>query len=95
MWQSRGKTTEAGELLYPVYGWFALDPAAVPRLGSPNFGFSFELCAWGRYGATTYTFGASVPGAYMPDLENAGCILYWGCEPGHDICKNWGQKIRP
>ena len=40
-----------------------------------------ELCGWGRYLATLYTFGASVPGVYMPDLENAGCILFWGYNP--------------
>jgi anaerobic selenocysteine-containing dehydrogenase len=49
--------------------------------GSPNESVSMELCGWGRYGATMYTFGASVPGAYMPDLERAGCILYWGYNP--------------
>ena len=40
-----------------------------------------ELCGWGRYLATFYVFGASVPGMYMPDLERAGCILYWGYNP--------------
>src|SRR5512136_2298740 len=40
--------------------------------GSPNRAVSMELCAWGRYGATVYTYGASVPGNYLPDLENAG-----------------------
>lgn len=49
--------------------------------GSPNLAASFELCGWGRYGATLYTYGDSVPGNYMPDLENAGCILYWGYNP--------------
>ena len=49
--------------------------------GSPNLCVSFELCAWGRYGATVYTFGAGVPGSYMPDLDNAGCILFWGYNP--------------
>jgi anaerobic selenocysteine-containing dehydrogenase len=49
--------------------------------GSPNTCGSMELCGWGRYGATQYTFGASVPGAYLPDLENAGCILFWGYNP--------------
>ncbi len=49
--------------------------------GSPNEAISFELCGWGRYGATTYTFGAPVPGSYMPDLEHAGCILFWGYNP--------------
>jgi anaerobic selenocysteine-containing dehydrogenase len=28
-----------------------------------------------------YTFGVPVPGAFMPDLERAGCILYWGYNP--------------
>jgi anaerobic selenocysteine-containing dehydrogenase len=49
--------------------------------GSPNFCAYMELCGWGRYLASLYTFGASVPGAYMPDLERAGCILFWGYNP--------------
>ena len=49
--------------------------------GSPNSCGSMELCGWGRYLATAYTYGASVPGNYMPDLENAGCILFWGYNP--------------
>ena len=49
--------------------------------GSPNLCSAMELCGWGRYQATQYTFGASVPGVYMPDLENAGCILFWGYNP--------------
>ncbi|MGN6576052.1 MAG: molybdopterin-containing oxidoreductase family protein [Nocardioides sp.] len=49
--------------------------------GSPNFTCSMELCGWGRFLASTYTFGAPVPGAFMPDLDNAGCILYWGYNP--------------
>jgi anaerobic selenocysteine-containing dehydrogenase len=49
--------------------------------GSPNLCASMELCGWGRYLAPTYTYGAAVPGAYMPDLERAGCVLYWGYNP--------------
>ena len=49
--------------------------------GSPNFTCSMELCGWGRFLASTYTFGAPVPGAFMPDLEKAGCILFWGYNP--------------
>lgn len=49
--------------------------------GSPNLCLSMELCGWGRYLATLYTYGTSVPGVYMPDLENAGCILFWGYNP--------------
>lgn len=49
--------------------------------GSPNLAASMELCGWGRYLASLYTFGASVPGVYMPDLERAGCVLYWGYNP--------------
>ena len=40
-----------------------------------------ELCGWGRYLAPLYTFGAPVPGTYLPDLDNAGCILFWGYNP--------------
>lgn len=49
--------------------------------GSPNLCLSMELCGWGRYLATTYTFGAGVPALYMPDLQNAGTILFWGYNP--------------
>jgi anaerobic selenocysteine-containing dehydrogenase len=49
--------------------------------GSPNLCASMELCGWGRYLASMYTFGAPVPGVFMPDLERAGCILYWGYNP--------------
>ncbi|MEZ0578155.1 molybdopterin-dependent oxidoreductase [Nocardioides sp. MH1] len=49
--------------------------------GSPNFSNYMELCGWGRQMAPLYTFGAAVPGRYLPDLERAGCILYWGYNP--------------
>jgi anaerobic selenocysteine-containing dehydrogenase len=49
--------------------------------GSPNLLAAMELCGWGRFMASLYTFGAPVPGAYMPDLANAGCILFWGYNP--------------
>jgi anaerobic selenocysteine-containing dehydrogenase len=53
----------------------------VRAFGSPNFCVSMELCGWGRYLATVYTYGTSVPGVYMPDIENAGCVLFWGYNP--------------
>jgi anaerobic selenocysteine-containing dehydrogenase len=49
--------------------------------GSPNLLGYMELCGWGRHLASLYTYGASVPGSYLPDLERAGCILYWGYNP--------------
>jgi anaerobic selenocysteine-containing dehydrogenase len=49
--------------------------------GSPNQLVYMELCGWGRYLAPVYTYGASVPGTYLPDLDHAGCILYWGYNP--------------
>ncbi|HWJ82582.1 MAG TPA: molybdopterin-dependent oxidoreductase [Nocardioides sp.] len=53
----------------------------VRAFGSPNFSNYMELCGWGRFFAPLYTFGAPVPGGYPPDLENAGCILFWGYNP--------------
>jgi anaerobic selenocysteine-containing dehydrogenase len=52
---------------------------------SPNLAGSQELCGWGRAGASRFTFGVGmgVPGTVMPDLENAGCILFWGYNPSH------------
>ena len=51
--------------------------------GSPNLCGSMELCGWGRTYATRYTYGIGmgVAGTPMPDLENAGCILFWGYSP--------------
>jgi anaerobic selenocysteine-containing dehydrogenase len=53
----------------------------IRAFGSPNYCSYMELCGWGRYLAPLYTFGASVPGVYVPDLDNAGCILFWGYNP--------------
>ncbi len=53
----------------------------IRAFGTPNYCGYMELCGWGRYLAPLYTFGASVPGEYLPDLENAGCILFWGYNP--------------
>lgn len=61
--------------------WIVWLQRLVNAFASPNVCVSMELCGWGRYLATTYTFGASVPGAYMPDLERARCILFWGYNP--------------
>lgn len=49
--------------------------------GSPNLVAAMELCGWGRHFASMYTFGESVPGGYVPELDNAGCILFWGYNP--------------
>ena len=54
---------------------------SVAPSAAPTTSYSMELCGWGRYLATAYTFGAPVPGAFMPDLERAGCILFWGYNP--------------
>ncbi len=51
--------------------------------GSPNLCASMELCGWGR-ASTIYTYGMPSglgTGSLMPDLEHAGCILYWGYNP--------------
>ncbi|HET7722993.1 MAG TPA: molybdopterin-dependent oxidoreductase, partial [Propionibacteriaceae bacterium] len=49
--------------------------------GSPNMSVYMELCGWGRLFAPLFTYGAAVPGAYMPDIARAGCLLYWGFNP--------------
>ena len=51
--------------------------------GSPNLCGSLELCGWGRRYATAFTYGIGMGlgGTPMPDLENAGCILFWGYNP--------------
>jgi anaerobic selenocysteine-containing dehydrogenase len=49
--------------------------------GSPNFLISMELCGWGRYLASYYSYGAGLPGDYMPDIEHAGTLLFWGYNP--------------
>jgi anaerobic selenocysteine-containing dehydrogenase len=49
--------------------------------GSPNFCSYVELCGWGRHQAPIYTYGEPVPGSYLPDLDNASCILFWGYNP--------------
>ena len=51
--------------------------------GTPNLCVSMELCGWGRV-AAAFTFGVGFglgSGSAMPDLEHAGCILFWGYNP--------------
>jgi anaerobic selenocysteine-containing dehydrogenase len=51
--------------------------------GTPNLCVSMELCGWGRLSAL-YTYGTGMGlggGTPMPDLEHAGCILFWGYNP--------------
>lgn len=49
--------------------------------GSPNQSTSMELCGWGRWLANFYSYGTGFPAGVMPDLEHAGCILFWGYNP--------------
>jgi anaerobic selenocysteine-containing dehydrogenase len=50
--------------------------------GSPNLCMAMELCGWGRF-AASYTYGIPIglPGTAMPDLDHAGCMLFWGYNP--------------
>ena len=49
--------------------------------GSPNLVHSMELCGWGRYLAPPTRSASRCPASYLPDLDRAGCILYWGYNP--------------
>jgi len=49
--------------------------------GSPNRSEHVAVCGWGRWLALTDTYGVSLPAGVLPDLENAGCILFWGYNP--------------
>ena len=50
--------------------------------GTPNLCAAMELCGWGRLSALyTYGTGMGLPGTPMPDLAQAGCILFWGYNP--------------
>ena len=66
-----------------IVGLARLDQAPDARLRhARTICVSMELCGWGRYLAARYTYGtAGARGAYMPDLEHAGCILFWGYNP--------------
>ncbi len=51
--------------------------------GTPNLCVAMELCGWGRMSAL-YTYGTpmGLDGATpMPDIEHAGCVLFWGYNP--------------
>ena len=51
--------------------------------GTPNLCGAIELCGWGRLSAL-YTYGTpmGLDGTTpMPDIEHAGCILFWGYNP--------------
>ena len=50
--------------------------------GSPNLVALHGAVRMGPLpGVDLYTYGEPVPGAYLPDLDRAGCILFWGYNP--------------
>lgn len=53
--------------------------------GTPNAGYSLDVCGWGRIGATRYTYGTAgtgtAAGGTMPDIANSGCLILWGYNP--------------
>ena len=56
-----------------------------------------ELCGWGRYFATAFTFGAPCPAVSCWIIARAGCILFWGYNPSlariiHADCCYRGAK---
>jgi anaerobic selenocysteine-containing dehydrogenase len=50
----------------------------INAFGSPNNCYATEICNWHKDHATRFTFGHGVA---APDLERAGCVLYWGHNP--------------
>jgi anaerobic selenocysteine-containing dehydrogenase len=75
-----GTVSSSTSALVDSAGWIL---RLMRAFGTPNLGFSMELCGWGRPDATRFTFGTGigVAGTPMPDLERAGCILFWGYNP--------------
>lgn len=68
---STSSTTDAGTWIERLMRAF----------GSPNKSEHVAVCGWGRWLAMVDMYGASLPAAVLPDLENAGCILFWGYNP--------------
>ena len=59
-----------------------LADAAAACVRQPQLRRSTWSCAAGvATSRRSSPMGQPVPGAYMPDLEQAGCILYWGYNP--------------
>ena len=56
--------------------------------GTPNVLGQIDICGWGRYFATSYTFGTGSvaigsAGGAMPDIANSGCMILWGYNPSY------------
>ena len=55
--------------------------------GSPNILSTLDICGWGRFYATSYTFGTGSvgigSGGAMPDIANTGCLIFWGYNPSY------------
>ncbi len=53
--------------------------------GTPNGGTSLDVCGWGRYYASSFTYGigslATSAGGGMPDIAKSGCLVLWGYNP--------------
>lgn len=70
-----GKGTRSGTGVVDAERWISRLANAV---GTPNIVSTTHMCQWPRDEGTKYTFGFPLP---WPDLERAGCLLLWGCNP--------------
>ena len=79
-----------------AFGWPSPSTTAIPdsvaflrrlmnAFGSPNGSTSLDLCGWGRFYATSFTFGTGSvgigAGGAMADIARAGCLILWGYNP--------------
>jgi|GEM_PF-4358396 len=48
--------------------------------GTPNASITLDVCSWGRFFATRYTYGVGSGGA-MPDIAESGVMILWGYNP--------------
>ena len=57
----------------------------INAFGASNFFNNGDMCGWGRSGSTRYVYGvaslATGGGGAMPDIEQSGCLIFWGYNP--------------
>jgi anaerobic selenocysteine-containing dehydrogenase len=72
-------TTSSGTAISDAQPWV---DRLINAFGSPNNCNAWEICAWHREYARTFTTGTGIG---TPDYARAGCILLWGHNPSTSL----------
>ncbi len=78
------------QVMQRLTGWYGLYKRFANTFGTINFGGVGSQCTIAGAIAQIYSAGQT-----RPDIENASCIVMWGCNPSESNPLEWLEKVLP